>query len=126
MQGAAAYAKFYFDVLNRAFREGDTSTLDLLSTESCATCVALSQGVKDMKAKGRRYAGDLVKVNYASAMEFTPTKRQVLIDLTQDDVPIRDAAGKEVDRTNKASLMYVATLSFDQRWTMTRLQKASS
>ncbi|WP_156415562.1 DUF6318 family protein [Terrabacter sp. Soil811] len=126
IEGAAAYTKFYFTQLNRAFKTSDPSVLNDLSSDACKMCAALSNGVADLKKAGHHYGGDLTKLNYASTTEFSSRTRQVLVDLNQRAVPVLDESGRTVDTTRSAKLAFVATVDFDKRWIITRLQKASS
>ncbi|WP_404393026.1 DUF6318 family protein [Humibacillus xanthopallidus] len=126
IEGAAAFATFYFKSLNDAFRTADPAVLQGLATTSCTMCTSLAQGVADVRAAGNRYDGDLAKVNYASTSEFTPTSRKVLISLSQRRIPIVNSAGDKVDTTRAANLSFVATMDYDERWVITRLQKAAS
>jgi hypothetical protein len=89
-------------------------------------CAALSNGAADVGKAGHHYGGDLVKLNYASTTEFSPSKRQVLVDLNQEAVPVLDKSDRTVDTTRSAKLAFVATVEFDKRWIITRLQKATS
>lgn len=126
LDGASAYAQFYFSQLNLAFRNGDPSALLGLSSRDCKTCEALRNGVTDVAKAGHHYGDDLTKVNYASATEFSSTARRVLVDLNQRAVPVLNESGRKVDETRSAKLAFVATLQFDKRWIITRLQKADS
>lgn len=126
MEGAAAYSQFYFAKLNEAFKTGDTSLLNSLSSSECKTCSALSNGAAEVAKAGHHYGGDLTKVNYATATEFSSTTRQVLIDLNQEAVPVLDSTNREVEKTRSAKLAFVATLKFEKRWSIVRLQRASS
>ena len=126
IEGASAYAQFYFAQLNNAFKKGDPSGLIGLSSSGCKTCEALRNGVTDVAKAGHHYGDDLTKVNYASATEFSPTARRVLVDLNQRAVPVLDESGRKVDETRSAKLAFVATLEFEKRWIITRLQKADS
>jgi len=126
IEGASAYAQFYFAQLNNAFKNGDPSGLMGLSSASCKTCEALRNGVMDVAKAGHHYGDDLTKVNYASATEFSPAARRVLVDLNQRAVPMLDESGRKVDETRSAKLAFVAKLEFEKRWVITRLQKADS
>lgn len=126
MEGAAAYSKFYFQTLNEAFKRADPTLLTGLTTSACKTCVALQKGVNDVRKAGHHYGGDLTKINYASATEFSPNARRVLVDLNQIAVPILDKSDKKVDTTRSAKLAFVATLDYRERWIITRLQRAES
>jgi hypothetical protein len=126
MEGAAAFAKYYFGQLNQAFRAGDPRILNQLALPSCATCSAFSEAVNSLEGKGRTYGGDLVIVRYATALEFTPQSRRVLVDLSQQAVPILDRSGKKIDQTPTGKAAFVATLTYRERWVIRRLQKAPS
>ncbi|MEO7754371.1 MAG: DUF6318 family protein, partial [Terracoccus sp.] len=126
MQGAEAFARFYFEQLNRAFVEADDAPLNGLSQKQCTTCESLAQGVRDVKGDGHHYGGNLVHVNYASTMEFTNDSRRVLVDLNQRSVPVLDGGGLTVDRTRAAKLAFVVTLEYKTRWVIARLQKAQT
>ncbi|HET7396919.1 MAG TPA: DUF6318 family protein [Intrasporangium sp.] len=122
MEGAAAYAEFYMHQVSAAFRAADPAPLDGLSKSSCSMCSAFAQGARDLRAAGQHYGADLVNVHYATAMEFSPSKRQVFIDFEQQAVPVLNAAGAKVDTTRHAKLAFVATLSYKNRWFIDRLQ----
>ena len=126
MEGAAAYSKFYFRELNEAFKRADPTLLNGLATSACKTCVALQNGVNDVRKAGHHYGGDLTRINYASATEFSSEVRRVLVDLNQMAVPVLDKSDKNVDTTRSAKLAFVATLEYRGRWIITRLQRAES
>lgn len=126
MKGAEAYVKFYFEEVNRAFIAADASRLKGLSGASCEMCSAMAQGVIDLAAKGRHYERPLALVNFATALEFTPSSRRVLVDAGQSHVNVLDRRGNVVDETDAATLRLVATVSFDGHWMITRLQRPKS
>jgi hypothetical protein len=121
-KGAASYVEFYFQALNAAFMAGDARPLEGLATSSCEMCEAFAAGVSDLQGTGQHYGGNLATINSVSSMDFTKASRRVLVDLTQMAVPVRDAAGKTVRTAPKADLRFVATVSFTDRWIITRLQ----
>lgn len=126
IEGAAAYTRFYFAQLNKAFKTGNQSVLDGLFTTGCKTCTALSAGVADVAKAGHHYGGDLTRIHYASTTEFSSAARRVLVDLSQMKVAVLDKDGRTVDETRSAKLAFVATLEYEKRWVITRLQKATS
>jgi hypothetical protein len=126
MEGAAAFVEFYFEQVNLAFRTANAEALTGLTGGTCQLCVSMTQGVSDIASRGRHYGGDLAKVNYATPMDFTATSRRVLIDADQLKVNVLDKSGRTVDTTSQARLRFVATMQYDGRWTITRLQKAKS
>src|SRR5690349_19474824 len=91
-EGAVAFARFYFSVLNSAFRTNKTDLLAALGTDTCITCDAFVQGVEQMRAKGQRYGGDLVKVSGASPIAFDAKAKRLLVEIDQVAVPVLDEA----------------------------------
>jgi hypothetical protein len=125
-KGAEAFARFYFEQVNEAFKRADAARLQDLTTQACELCKGMAQGVTDMAAKRHHYGGDLAKVNFTSPVDSTATSQRVLVDAKQLSVAIVDEEGRKVDQTDAADLRFVATLSYDGRWVITRLQKAKS
>ena len=125
--GVTAFSRFYFTELNRAFRTGDTVLLAQLASTKCSTCTAFVDGVDELRDKGRRYDGDLVSVSSASALNFSDSAKQVLLEIDQRAVPVLDKSGVRVQTTPPGQASFVASLAFESgRWTLTRLQKATS
>ncbi|WP_385908098.1 DUF6318 family protein [Terrabacter sp. GCM10028922] len=125
--GGAAYVRYYFKQLNVAFRSADSSAIEHLASPDCVTCVAFSDGVRQLKEKGRRYGADLVTVSNVSPLNFTDGNRQVLLDIDQQAVPILNASGARVDVTPTGRASFLASLTFrDDHWTISRLQKVKT
>lgn len=124
--GAEAFVKFYFEQVNVAFKNASSHGLEDLTSSDCELCSGMAEGVTSMAAKDRHYGGDLAEVTYLRAIEFTPTARRVLVEADQQQVSVMDKAGQVVDTTSAANLGFVATLEFDGRWVITRMQKAKS
>ncbi|MFC3807897.1 DUF6318 family protein [Terrabacter sp. MAHUQ-38] len=121
--GAAEFAKYYFGQINNGFQTGDPRAVEGLSVASCVTCQAFASAIKALKVKGQRYGADLAQVEYSSTLDFTPNVR-VLIDLSQQQVPILDTKGKRVGLTPTGKASFVVSLKFSAHWTVTRIQKA--
>ncbi|GAB2749633.1 hypothetical protein GCM10027039_04270 [Terrabacter koreensis] len=125
--GAVAFAQFYFDALNRAFRTGHAEFLAALGEDSCVTCKAFAEGVEQLEAKGQRYGGDLVSVSNASPITFGQDAKSILLEIEQGSVPILNKTGARVGITPGGKASFVASVDFKAgRWSMTRLQKATS
>jgi hypothetical protein len=121
-EGAKAYVEFYFQTVNAAFVAADAKPLSGLATASCEMCAAFAAGVKDLQNSGQHYGGNLAVITSVSPMDFTRERRTVLVELTQKAVPVRDAKGKTVRTAPTADLRFVATVSYRDRWSITRLQ----
>lgn len=51
-QGAAAFARFWFDALNRAAATGDTAELRALSTSACTACTRFADSIDFLYSQG--------------------------------------------------------------------------
>ncbi|MER7074066.1 DUF6318 family protein [Terrabacter sp. NPDC000476] len=114
--GAAAFGRFYFEQLSRAFQQGSPSSLDGLFAPSCQICVSLSESAAQLERAGQHHAGTTLRVTFSSATVFNSKSRQVLVRLEQFSVPVVDKTGKKVDTTKAGSGAFVAVLSFDKHW----------
>lgn len=126
MDGATAFAKFYFARLNEGFRSGESRHFRELSSATCQMCTALANGIDEVRASRQHYADDLVKVRYASASEFTDNNRRVTVWADQKRVEVLGASGRHIETTRAARLLLVMTLEFREHWVVARLQRASS
>lgn len=122
MDGAAAYAAFFFDQLNRASVAGDPDLLNGLSSPSCKTCNSMIASLRDLKDDGNHLSAGPLKVVYSSATVFDKERRQVLVSLKQESVSVLRKDGSVVRVTKPGSGSYVATVSYEGRWTIDRLQ----
>lgn len=120
----AAYVRFYFEQVNRAFTDADTTPIENLAAKDCEMCSAFAAGVEDLRSKGHHYERDLASIEAVSSMEFTRAGGRVLVDLKQMPVPIQDVHGKTVRTAATAEVRFVATVTYEGRWLITRLQNA--
>lgn len=66
-QGAAAFARFYLELLNQAFAEGDATTVRALSDPGCGTCMNLIGAIEEKPSLGERVEGGDYEVVFAEA-----------------------------------------------------------
>ena len=66
-QGAAAFSRYYFSVLNQAFRNRESAGLRELSNEACTTCSALARAVDELATKRQTLVGGAYTVISAEA-----------------------------------------------------------
>ncbi len=122
--GAEAFAKFYMEQVNAAFTKADPAALMNLASASCKTCASFLAGAKDLKAKGIHHEGVSITVDGAPANSYSAEKAVIQLFVSQHSVPVVNGAGKKVDQTKAGDGILVATLSFDSRWIVERLQVA--
>ena len=121
--GAVAFARYFFDSLNRAATAANPAMLDGLFESGCATCVAMSDSVSDLQRAGQHHSGPTIRILRVSTESFVPEKRVVVIDVDQAAVDVLNNTGKRVDRTLAAKGSFAMTLNFARNhWTVARLQ----
>ncbi|WP_330472945.1 DUF6318 family protein [Terrabacter sp. C0L_2] len=122
--GAEAFSRFYMEQVNRSFVQGDPAPLNGLASGSCSVCGELSNSAKELRDKGRHHQGLSIEVTSASANRYDKEVRSVLVSIEQHRVPIVDMNGVTVDHTSADKGAFLATLKFDGRWQIARLQVA--
>ena len=124
MEGAAEFAAFYLRQLNEASKAGDPAGLEGLAKPSCTMCKTFYDSVSALRAEGHRHAGDTLKVTSYETLSFVDERRTALVKVELFAVPIVDSTGRTADTTEADSGAFVATLAFEGRWYISRLQVA--
>lgn len=65
--GAAAFVRFYYAQLNRAYSTADAAPLAGLADPACGTCRSYSEAMSDLRRKGQRIEGDSIRIVSAEA-----------------------------------------------------------
>ena len=117
-QGAAAFARYYLQVVTQAFNSNTTTQLRALSHPECGTCKNLAELTEKEAAKGRVYEGGAFLVDSAEATERAPG--DAIVDVVYRRAPstTRDGKGAVVDRDPGAepALMQMRTLRSGDGW----------
>jgi Family of unknown function (DUF6318) len=90
-QGASAFARYWFDVVNYTYHSGDTHLIRSLSTAECQFCASFVRDTEKATAQGRRTVG--ADVSVIAAVVPPPSSN----DLFQVQALVDQAAGTEVD-----------------------------
>lgn len=120
--GAAAFAAYYVEQLDLASRKGDPAPLEGLALGSCKMCMSFRDSVKALKAQGLHHDGTTIKVLNSDPLRFTEQERTVLLGVRLFAVPMVDRDGTVIDLTEADSGSFVATMRFQERWFVQRLQ----
>lgn len=99
-EGAAAFARYYFDVVvNASFVEGDSALLRSLSHAKCDGCNNLIEAVDEEVAPGERIEGGIFDVIFAEAPPVEAG--DVIVDLRYavSELRVLNADGKILRRT---------------------------
>lgn len=102
-QGAAAFARFWFETLNAAARTGDTTELRAISRPDCETCGAFAKSIEDLYRPGGRIEGGVFTVVAAEAPALPPGTSSARVTVIYDVSPTKQlGANGEVLRTTPA------------------------
>ena len=99
-EGAAAFARYFFDVVvNDGFSDSDSTRLRVLSHPECGGCNNLIEAVEEDVAPGERIEGGLFDVIFAEAPPVEAG--DVIVDLRYavSELRVLDEDGKVVRRT---------------------------
>jgi hypothetical protein len=78
-QGAAAFARYYFHLLNESFKRGDASGVRQVSDPGCDACLNLIAAIEEEDEPGQRVEGGDYRVLFA---ESPPIENgDVIVDL---------------------------------------------
>jgi predicted lipid-binding transport protein (Tim44 family) len=97
-QGAAAFARFFYAQIQRAFETGDVSVLQKYSRSECETCQNFISSVNGTRAAGGRVEGYKITVLTAVAPADTGATARVDIVRNSTESIEYDKHGKVVDR----------------------------
>ncbi len=93
-EGAAAFARYYLDVIGSAFATADPSRLDELSAPGCGGCDALIAAVQELQEQGRKRVGGEYIVTSVAAPPVEEGDVIVEIAYKRSAGQVVDAAGE--------------------------------
>lgn len=79
-EGAEAFARYWFDAVEHAYRTGDPSILRQLAEPDCVTCTSLIEEVEREAANGRSFEG--IDVEVLTSVAGPPDERGVVVSMT--------------------------------------------
>lgn len=123
-QGAEAFVEFFMRQVNKAFTTADSTVLEGLSKPGCNMCDAFIESAADLERRHIHHKGLSIEPTSTTVQQYDDGARSVLVWTTQHSVAIVDDNGEKVDQTNAGDGVLLATLVFDSRWSVKRLQVA--
>jgi len=117
--GAAAFTRFYFEVVNHAQMSGETDQLADLSTAECAACQAYVDTVRDTYGSGGRIDGGRITLGRLRTLpadygadwgSYAPSRAT--------PQTIRDGDGSEQSFEGGRFRLFAYTAWRDGRWLM--------
>ena len=124
--GAEAFARFYFDTLNRAVATGDVVSLDRLSGVDCKACLHNRSFALEPYQTGGRWVGAELRLLSMATSPLSDKGATVTLRLEQDrGTKVRgDGSSESMEAVPPFSAnMY---LTFDGMWHVAELTNVSS
>ncbi|MBB2987100.1 DUF6318 family protein [Terracoccus luteus] len=113
-RSAEAFASFYVDQINVAFRRPGGESLLALSSSDCEACRTYANTADDFRRRGQRQTADLLEVTSATAAKYNDDTRQVNVFFEQRSVEVVDGKGSLVSRTSKGKGAFIMDLRFSK------------
>lgn len=124
-EGAIAFSRYWFAVLNYAYETGDVSLFDELSPASCKSCQQVRKVISDWHSDGRWLVGGNISTPAVSTTfkKDVSGRYQVAVQVRQAPVSYMRADGtlarKDPLAPDQGNLLFVA---FEEgSWTVTEL-----
>ncbi len=127
LQGASAFTTYFFEVVEHAYANRQTSHLERLVTPECAGCAASLGEITDARAHGERYQGGATHVLTAVVRDGEVDSGGTTVDATvtvEGRVRTNDVTGEVVERDrarNEAPFELVLERVEDE-WRVARLE----
>lgn len=114
--GAEAFSRFFFEQLNRGYKDSDPTALDGLYEASCETCKNLRGTIERLEADGGHYVDDVIVVEASTAESFEPRESRVNVLVRQLSTKVEDTKGKHLRTGKEGTGTFTAILTFNNGW----------
>lgn len=122
--GAAAFVRFYIDLINTAYATGASQPLRAYATDECDSCTSIAGAVDDIYADGGRAIGGQLTIN-----TLTPTgvaegvQTAVLVHTSKSEFEELDESGEIRDSVPAETRLLLYDLSWiDTTWRVTGIR----
>jgi hypothetical protein len=95
-QGAAIFANYWWQVVDRAYQQMDVAGLRAFALPACATCVRLIDGTERDRSVGATYAGGQISMRGVRTVAVNNTGIWLRTTVAQKPLKIADSKGKVV------------------------------
>lgn len=116
--GAAAFARFYLQVLSEALNSGEFASVRAISAPECGFCNDLEAATRRDVAAGRRFSGGKYEVLSAEATQNAPGDAvvDVLYARTASTTTGKDGTALSRGRAEPRSFMQIRVLRVGASW----------
>ena len=111
-QGAASFAGYWWQVVDRAYQQMDVAGLRAFALPGCATCVRLIDGTERDRSVGMRYAGGRITLRAVRTVAVNRTGVWLRTTVAQQSLRIADARGTVVRSTTAQTTRFVLGLAW--------------
>lgn len=122
-----AFARYYFEQVNAAYRKPDAAIIPALSTSECKSCDSLQGTVQGYVSQGQKAtsAPTAPLTNVKMRVALPAARVMVAFTLTQNAMQVVDGSGKVVETQQKKQREQIAVLVWREgRWFMNGLAAA--
>jgi hypothetical protein len=111
--GARAFTIFFWSQFNRSQTEPNPTLLRPLYADSCAPCVAYTNGAQALKDRGQRYDDPPFRITKVTTDTLKGNAATVITEADQQAVPVVDAQGTPVATATQRDPRFVVTLAWN-------------
>ena len=111
--GARAFTIFFWSQFNRSQTEPNPTLLRPLYADSCAPCVAYTNGAQALKDRGQRYDDPPFRITQVTTDTLKGNAATVITEADQQAVPVVDAQGTPVATATQRDPRFVVTLAWN-------------
>lgn len=97
-EGAAAFVRYWYAELDRAYQVLDARVIDELSEDRCSACTNYVMDIAGSAERGEHFVGGSYRVVSAVAPAVVDGITVVLVQYDAEELVIRGRAGEEISR----------------------------
>ena len=111
--GARAFTIFFWSQFNRSQTEPNPTLLRPLYADSCAPCVAYTNGAQALKDRNQRYDDPPFRISKVTTDTLKGNAATVITEADQQAVPVVDAQGNPVATATQRDPRFLVTLAWN-------------
>jgi hypothetical protein len=111
--GARAFTIFFWSQFNRSQTEPNPTLLRPLYADSCAPCVAYTNGAQALKDRSQRYDDPPFRISKVTTDTLKGNAATVITEADQQAVPVVDAQGNAVATATQRDPRFLVTLAWN-------------
>lgn len=123
--GARAFTIFFWSQFNRSQTEPNPTLLRPLYADSCAPCVAYTNGAQSLKDRNQRYDDPPFRITKVTTDTLKGNAATLITEADQQAVPVLDAQGTPVATATARDPRFLVTLAWNgSGWLVGNIENA--